>query len=160
LLYGTGCRIGELAILKVEDFSFEEGTVRLFGKGQKERIVPFNVKVGEALMLYLKSGQTGYLFRPLRNDAGKHMTTRSLARKLALACLRAGMPPVNPHRLRHAYATHLLNRGMNIRYVQELLGHTNLSTTQIYTHVAVANLAKQIARFHPREAGPEEQNNG
>jgi site-specific recombinase XerD len=148
-LYASGCRIGELAALRVEDLDFEQCQTVVFGKGKKERVVFFGSKTVEALRAYLNGRTAGPLF-PQKRYPDRPMTTRSLARFVSQATVRAGLGHWNPHAFRHSFATHLMNRGVNLVYVQKLLGHENLSTTAVYTHVALADLKKTHEQCHPR----------
>ena len=126
------------------------------GKGKKERLAPLGSHSIEALQAYLSDPQrprpaasaAGAVFL---NRRGGRLTTRSLGRIVASACLRAGLTrPATPHTLRHSFATHLLDRGADLRAVQELLGHAHLATTQIYTHVSVERLRTIYEKAHPR----------
>jgi site-specific recombinase XerD len=148
-LYASGCRIGELAALRIEDLDFDERVVTLHGKGRKDRQVPFGNKAAEALKNYLQGRTVGPVFQQKRFP-GKPISTRSLARFISLATFRAGLGHCNPHAFRHSFATHLLNRGVNLRYIQELLGHAHLATTQVYVYVAIDDLKKTHERCHPR----------
>jgi integrase/recombinase XerC len=156
LIYGTGLRIGELAGLDRSTTDLEEMLVRVLGKGGKERIVPFGEPAAEALELYLsdralwvrKGPGTDALFL---NARGTRLTSRSIRRMvrkyLNQAALHAGL---SPHSLRHAFATHLLERGADLRSIQELLGHASLSTTQKYTHLSTAQLLRVYEKSHPK----------
>jgi site-specific recombinase XerD len=142
LLYASGLRVNELAHLRVEDLSLDARTLRVNrGKGDKDRIALFGLKAARALRDYLGDRQTGPLFG---------ITSRTIWRVVVQAAKRAGVHQVSPHTFRHSFATHLLNRGTDIRYVQELLGHTSLVATQKYLHVAIANIQRTHAQFHPR----------
>jgi integrase/recombinase XerD len=156
LLYATGLRVSELVSLKLVQVSLADGLVRVTGKGQKERIVP----IGEEARLWLEryssqarpsllKGRTAdALFVTGRGGPMSRQTFWKLVRRYAaLADIRA---PLSPHGLRHAFATHLLNHGADLRVVQLLLGHADISTTQIYTHVARERLAALHERHHPR----------
>ncbi len=148
-LYGTGCRVGELVQVRVEDVNFTERTVLLHGKGSKDRIVPIGRKALTALKKYLGSRTTGFLLRErIRGDG--QLINRTVGLIVSRMAVKAGLGHLNPHALRHTYATHLLNRGVNIRYIQELLGHASLSTTQVYTHLDMRALQKAIVQCHPR----------
>lgn len=142
LLYATGLRVSELAHLRIEDLSLEAQSLRVNrGKGDKDRIALFGQKAAAALRQYLGTTQIGSVF---------NLGSRGIARVVARVALRAGISGVTPHIFRHSFATHLLNRGADIRFVQELLGHTSLVATQKYLHVATANLQHTHAQFHPR----------
>lgn len=154
-LYSGGLRVSELAGMDVQDVDFRNHTVRVLGKGGKERVVPVGQKALDAIAAYRQAlgaaGQravNGPLF--LNKDSGR-LTTRSIARvvdKFARACGLA--VPVSPHVLRHAFATHMLDAGADLRAVQELLGHRSLSTTQRYTHVSIDRLMAAYDKAHPR----------
>jgi site-specific recombinase XerD len=148
VLYATGCRLGGLIRMRVEHVNWRSGSIRVVEKGLKERIVLFGEKARLALHAYLGGRSTGPLFfqaggrRPLSGDC--------VRRILHHASGRAGLGHVHPHTLRHSFATHLLNSGADIRYVQELLGHEFISTTAIYTHTAIADLCKVHEQFFPK----------
>jgi tyrosine recombinase XerC len=156
-LYGGGLRVGELAALSFGDVSLDEGMVRVRGKGKKERIVPVGGCAVEAIRAYLEPGAED---APRRRDpdavfvnarSGRRLTTRSVHRLMKQHALAAGLhPDISPHALRHSFATHMLTNGADMRSVQELLGHENLSTTQIYTHLSHENLKATYERAHPR----------
>jgi integrase/recombinase XerD len=156
LLYATGLRVSELVSLELHQLSLTDGIVRVVGKGDKERLVPVGEPARQALVGYLGQARPEIL-GPRVSDAvfvtarGGPMTRQMfwvLIRKYARrADIRA---PLSPHGLRHAFATHLLNHGADLRVVQMLLGHADISTTQIYTHVARARLQSLHARHHPR----------
>ncbi len=157
LLYSTGMRVSELAGLDVGQVDFLSEAVIVRGKGKRERLTPIGTYALEALQNYLASRPRARKFpsreeEPLflsRNNT--RLTSRSIRRLLKKHLLRAGLSPdVSPHTLRHSFATHMLNRGADLRSVQELLGHQSLSTTQIYTHVTTARMKEVYARTHPR----------
>jgi integrase/recombinase XerC len=157
-LYSCGIRVSELAGLNVYDIDGDNGTLRVLGKGAKERIVPVGRKALEAIAVYRgllqdETGIGGPANGPLfLNPRRQRLTPRSVARilkKLVTACgIRT---PVSPHTLRHTFATHMLDAGTDLRSVQELLGHKNLSTTQKYTHVSIDRLLETYDRAHPRK---------
>lgn len=156
-LYSTGVRVSELSGLNVGDLDRQNGIMRVFGKGGKERLVPIGDKAMGSIDAYrealdLEHGvgrpSDGAMF--LNKDLGR-LTTRSIARvvdKLSRACGLA--VPVSPHALRHTFATHMLDGGADLRAVQELLGHSSLSTTQRYTHVSIDRLMAAYDKAHPR----------
>jgi integrase/recombinase XerC len=150
VLYAAGVRVAELSGLDVEDVDLREGSVRVLGKGRKERIVPLGGKAVAALHEYLgvRESSRGALFR---NARGGRLTVRSLHRIVRARARTAGLAGrVTPHTLRHTFATHLLDAGADLRLIQELLGHARLSTTQRYTHVSADRLAKVYDAAHPR----------
>lgn len=156
LLYATGLRVSELIGLKFEQVSFRQGFVRVLGKGNKERLVPVGEQALEWLENYmvearvyiLANRQCDFLFITKR---GGGMTRQAFWHIIKRYAKKAGInKPLSPHTLRHAFATHLLNHGADLRVVQLLLGHSDLSTTQIYTHIAQERLKTLHAEFHPR----------
>jgi len=156
LLYATGLRVTELVNLKLAELSLSEGLVRVVGKGSKERIVPLGEVARDWVDRYLKRARPQLLagrvadavFVTQRGDAmSRQMFWVLVKRYAARAEIQA---PLSPHGLRHAFATHLLNHGADLRVVQMLLGHADISTTQIYTHVARARLKSLHAAHHPR----------
>ena len=154
-LYSTGCRIGELTGLNEEDVDLRGSLVRVRGKGRKERLAALGRFAAEAVRAYLpwrlamlESAREPALFL---NRYGTRLTARSVARMLEKYIARTGLATrTSPHTLRHSFATHLLDAGADLRSVQELLGHKNLETTQIYTHVTVERMRKVYDRAHPR----------
>ena len=157
LLYATGLRVTELVSLTIENMSVQQGVVRVIGKGNKERIVPMGEEAAywvRQFMLYgrpvLLNGQSSDVVFP--SQRAQQMTRQTFWHRVKhyaiLADIDAGA--LSPHVLRHAFATHLVNHGADLRVVQMLLGHTDLSTTQIYTHVAKERLKRLHERFHPR----------
>ena len=155
LLYATGLRISELASLRLAALDRAAGLVRVIGKGDKERIVPYGDEAAHWLERWLAVRPTQppspYLF-PGRG--GRPMTRQNLWQRIRLHAMRAGIRPLpSPHTLRHAFATHLLQHGADLRAVQMLLGHANISTTEIYTHVARARLHAQVDHHHPLGQG-------
>jgi len=155
LLYATGLRISELVHLKIEDLHLSEGVLRVMGKGRKERIVPFNDHAGQILERYLRSVkekyQTDHNFIFVNARGGK-ITERSVERilKTVYKELTHSDQRVYPHLFRHSFATHLLQRGANLRVIQELLGHANLTTTEKYTTLNYADLLRVYKKCHPR----------
>jgi integrase/recombinase XerD len=146
-LYGIGCRVSELVNIKISDIDFDNRRVKLFGKGNKERIVPINNSSIKAINALLESRDfnSDYVFAStvLIN---KPMTTRNVRRIVH----KYGGKEVHPHMFRHSYATHLLSNDANLRHIQELLGHADISTTQIYTSVANEEMARTYRHSHPR----------
>ncbi len=156
-LYGSGLRVGELVGLDLTDLQLKARLVRVRGKGRKERIVPYGTQAAAALSTYLpvraqwKQGATLSTEALFLNQRGGRLTARSVRRILAAAVLKtATQHQVHPHALRHAFATHLLEAGMDLRAIQELLGHASLATTQIYTTVDLAHLMTVHRKSHPR----------
>ena len=156
LAYGAGLRVSEWISLGVRDVMFDEGLVRVFGKGSKERLVPIGRRAISALATYirelrprLEQGQgKGILFLNARGEPLTRMGAWKILRKYVE---RAGIEkPVSPHTLRHSFATHLLEGGADLRAVQEMLGHADISTTQIYTHVDREYLRSVHRQYHPR----------
>ena len=157
VLYATGLRVSELVNLEISDVSLRQGVVRVVGKGNKERLVPLGEEAIYWLEYYfkyarsdlLKSGPVDVLF-PSR--LGKKMTRQTFWHRIKYYAILTGIniEALSPHVLRHAFATHLLNHGADLRVVQMLLGHSSLSTTQIYTHVATERLKQLHSKHHPR----------
>lgn len=160
LMYASGLRVSECVSLKVFNISLGEHVLRTFGKGSKERIVPFGEHAADWITRYLKEArpeilknqQSDDLFITARGSkAGQAMTRVAFWQTIKKHALTAGITkPLSPHTLRHAFATHLLNHGADLRAVQMLLGHADISTTTIYTHVARERLKKIVAENHPR----------
>jgi len=154
-LYATGLRVSELTSLNIKDVDLSLGVVRVFGKGGKERIALLGRKAVDALKSYLErredlkgQGSPDAFFLSSR---GKRMSRRTVARLLEKYVDKCGLVrKVNPHALRHTFATHLLDNGADLRGIQELLGHSRLSTTQRYTHVSMSRLQEVYDRAHPR----------
>ena len=153
-LFATGARQGELAGLRLDDVNLAEGWVRLFGKGGKERMVPLGRKAVRAIEAYVKHCRADLTHGPnealFLSKSGEPMDPSALYRLVQRTAAAAGLGQrVGPHRLRHAFATALLDGGANLRVVQELLGHARVTTTEIYTHVSAARLAAVHAACHP-----------
>ncbi|MEZ5571721.1 MAG: site-specific tyrosine recombinase XerD [Halioglobus sp.] len=156
LLYACGLRVTELTSLQMVQISLNQGVVRVFGKGSKERLVP----VGEEALRWLQrymAGSRSELLNGIPSDVlfpsrrGTQMTRQTFWYRIKIYAQRAGITKhLSPHTLRHAFATHLLNHGADLRVVQMLLGHSDLSTTQIYTHVAQQRMQELHERHHPR----------
>lgn len=151
LLYGSGLRVSELVGLDLEDFDWSERWIRVRGKGRKERIVPFGKRAAEALERYLQIRGHEKQRAVVLNARGGRLTTRSVDRIVKDYATRvSGDPSLHPHSLRHAFATHLLSDGADLRAIQELLGHASLSTTQKYTQLSLEKLMEVYDRSHPK----------
>ena len=155
LLYATGLRVSELITLKLGDFNFDVGYLVCEGKGRKERIVPYGRSAKKWLERYLRDGRPEFVRKA--NDAfflsrlGKAMTRQRFFQILKGCGQRAGIDrPLSPHVVRHSFATHLLERGADLRSLQLMLGHSNIGTTQIYTHVSRERLRRIYDQYHPR----------
>ncbi len=156
LLYATGIRVSELVSLKVNHINLSMGFVRCFGKGSKERIIPLGQKAIEALTLYLQKGWK-LLVKGENQEAlfvnhqGRQLSRQGFWKIIKKHSLHAGIKKsITPHTLRHSFATHLLENGADLRSVQEMLGHADISTTQIYTQVTKTRLKEVYNRAHPR----------
>ena len=156
LMYATGMRVSELVNLKMDDINMGVGFVKCFGKGSKERIVPFGKKAEESIRRYLEKSRPQFLKKNISNSLfltrlGKPMSRQTfwkiIKRYAKIAKIKK---KVTPHSLRHSFATHILERGADLRIVQEMLGHSDISTTQIYTHVSKDRLKSIHQKFHPR----------
>lgn len=155
LLYASALRVSELAGLDLGSIDYERRTVRVTGKGSKERVVPFGVPAGTALAQYLESGRPRLLVGSTRavflGAQGKRVNPRTVYQLVAsMLSDIPGSGPSGPHALRHTAATHLLDGGADLRAVQEMLGHASLGTTQIYTHVSAERLKESYRMAHPR----------
>lgn len=156
LLYATGMRISECIDLNVDDVHVTMGFVRVFGKGGKERIVPLGRQAIEACQRYLNEGRF-HLEKPgqrsealFLNQRGKRLTRQGVWKLLKAYAQKVGIEGMTPHILRHSFATHLIENGADLRAVQELLGHADISTTQIYTHISKTRLREVYKAHHPR----------
>ena len=156
LMYATGMRVSEVSDVRAADVNLEVGFVRCVGKGRKERLIPLGKKAMAAIARYmekvrpqqLKGHETGELFL---NRSGKKISRISLWKLIRIYARKARIKKkIRPHILRHSFATHLLERGADLRSVQEMLGHANISTTQIYTHISQDRLKSIHKMFHPR----------
>ncbi len=153
LMYATGVRCSELVNIHMGDIDFTNKTIRIFGKGSRERIVLFGERAKERVMSYLEKerprvkSQRNVLFLNFRNEP---LTARSVQRifEMFRTFLKISRP-ITPHKIRHSFATHLLNKGVDLRIVQELLGHKSLSSTEKYTHVSLDELAQTCNAAHP-----------
>jgi integrase/recombinase XerC len=152
-LYGGGLRVGELVALNVEDIDDDQGLLRVRGKGRRERLAPIGAMAVDWLKRWMPLRHPKAAREPavFLNQRGSRLTARSVGRLLEGHLLRAGLvDAASPHTLRHSFATHLLDRGADLRSVQELLGHRNLTTTQIYTHVTQDRILDIYHEAHPR----------
>ena len=156
LLYASGLRVTELVSVKVGQLSVAQGVVRVIGKGSKERLVPTGEEALMWIQRYMQRGRPDLLGNKMSDvmfpsKRGNMMTRQTFWYRIKLYAQRAGITkPLSPHTLRHAFATHLINHGADLRVVQLLLGHSDLSTTQIYTHVARERMKSLHAQHHPR----------
>lgn len=156
LLYATGLRVTELVTLRLDQVNLRQGVVRVMGKGSKDRLVPIGEEADSWLEAYLREGRRIILGTRISDDLfvterGSAMTRQAFWHLIKRYSVKAGISKhLSPHTLRHAFATHLLNHGADLRVVQMLLGHSDLSSTQIYTHVAQQRLKELHKRCHPR----------
>lgn len=156
LMYATGLRVSELVNLELLNVNLNQGVIRIIGKGQKERLVPIGDEAHDSLKIYLANGrpellkgvQTESVFVTTRKSGMTRQAFWYLVRRYAMRC--GISQKLSPHMLRHSFATHLLNHGADLRVVQLLLGHSDLSTTQIYTHIAREGLKRMHEAHHPR----------
>lgn len=157
LMYATGLRISETISLEFKNIDTEDCIVRVMGKGSKERIVPINDYAINALNDYIKNyrpslikkGETNYLFI---NNHGGMLTRQGVFKMIKAECLKKGINKnISPHTLRHTFATHLLENGADLRVIQELLGHSDIQTTQIYTHITNEKLHEEYMAYFPRK---------
>lgn len=156
VLYGCGLRVSELVNLKLTDISWKEEFVRVIGKGNKQRLAPISTRALKQIEYYLpfrssidvKKGEEDYLFISKR---GKHLSRITVFHIVKVLAARAGITKdISPHTFRHSFATHLLERGANLRAIQVMLGHESISTTEIYTHMDMSTLRYEILEHHPR----------
>ena len=157
VLYGAGLRVSELLSLKCEDINLELGFIRCIGKGSKERIIPIGEVALDFVREYLESGRQHFLKQGSRtkilflNSRGAAMSRQGFFKILTAYGRQAGITRhLSPHTLRHSFATHLLENGADLRSVQEMLGHSDISTTEIYTHLSIKHIKKVYDRAHPR----------
>jgi len=156
LLYATGLRVSEVSNLKISAVDLNVGFLRTMGKGSKERVVPLGHRARDAVAEYLAAGRPK-LKGPGRSEIlflnrfGKRLSRQSVWKLVKLSCRRAGIPEdTSPHTLRHSFASHLLEGGADLRSLQMMLGHADLSTTQIYTHISRGHLKALVKKHHPR----------
>ena len=152
LIYSSGLRVSEATNVKIDDFEDNRNFLRVLGKGSKTRLVPVGQYANDAISAWLEKrnsihSESKYLFLNLR---GKKISTRSVQERIRKISVIQGLPPVNPHMLRHSFATHLLESSGDLRSIQELLGHSSLSTTQIYTKLDYQHLMSVYEKAHPR----------
>ncbi|MCE5334801.1 MAG: site-specific tyrosine recombinase XerD [Desulfobacteraceae bacterium] len=156
LLYACGLRVSELAGLHLRQVFLDPGYLNVLGKGDKERLVPMGELAAEALGIYLREGRTllvkqGFASEVFVNSRGEGLTRQGIWKIIKLNALKAGVTRnITPHMLRHSFATHLLENGADLRSLQIMLGHSDISTTQIYTHVARERLKEIHRKYHPR----------
>ena len=155
LLYATGLRVSELIRVRLDDLVLDAGFLRTIGKGSKERIVPFGDSARDAVLVFVERGRAAFDKRHdphlFLSNRGRPMTRQSFWMKVRKYARAAGIKArISPHILRHSFATHLLENGADLRSVQLMLGHTDISTTQIYTHVSRARLQRMYEKYHPR----------
>ena len=160
LLYASGLRISEIAYIKLENFNFEMNFTKVSGKGSKERIVPFGKSAKEYILKYLAErqklimGNKSFLFITRR---GNPLTRQGLWKIIKKIAMVSGINKnITPHTIRHTFATHLLAGGADLRSIQQMLGHSDISTTEIYTHTDISHLKSQHAKFHPRNRNDRE----
>lgn len=156
LFYSSGLRVSELCGILLQSINLEEGYVRVFGKGSKERITPIGAKAITAVTNYLAAGRPQFVKTKTGSELFLSQQGRAISRKMVWVMIKqcaakAGIKkPIKPHLLRHSFATHLLEGGADLRAIQEMLGHSDISTTQIYTSVQTNRLAEEHALYHPR----------
>nr|WP_217625558.1 tyrosine recombinase XerC [Bifidobacterium callimiconis] len=157
LLYATGIRVSELTGLDLNDIDFSARTIRVTGKGNKQRVVPFGAPASKALSQWLEEGRPWILEHAGRSETavflgarGKRIDPRQARTVVHRSAAKAGVPDIGPHALRHSAATHMLDGGADLREVQEMLGHSSLQTTQRYTHVSIEQLTRRYNQAFPR----------
>ena len=155
LLYATGVRISELINLQYTNIDLNRSLIKVMGKGNKERLIPFGENALACLLDYINFRRANNLSLSSRDffisQQGKKITRQAFWHRIKQYLMQTGLPlDISPHTLRHAFATHLLNNGADLRSVQMLLGHSDLSTTQIYTHIAKQRLGEMVKKHHPR----------
>ncbi|MDD5591055.1 MAG: site-specific tyrosine recombinase XerD [Dehalococcoidales bacterium] len=154
LLYASGMRVSELVSLDLDNVDVEEGSVRCLGKGHKERIIPIHQRAAQAIKEYVKEVRPNLVHREetalFVNARGERLTRQGLWQILKEYARAAGLANITPHTLRHSFATHMLSGGADLRSVQELLGHANISTTQVYTQLTTEHIRRTYEKSHPR----------
>jgi integrase/recombinase XerD len=150
LLYAGGLRVGEICSLRVEDLHLDQARAQVRGKGDKERIVPLGRSAVEALERYLKLGRPGLVRGGLQRALFLSVRGNALTRQWVWEMVRSTNRHASPHKLRHSCATHMVEHGADLRSVQTLLGHADIATTQVYTHVALGHLKQVLREHHPR----------
>ena len=156
LLYASGLRVSELCNARLENLDLEQGFIRVIGKGNKQRLVPVGSGARRSLERYLSAGRPALVGKKTGGEVflsvrGRKLTNQRIWQLLGELARRAGLDKdVHPHMLRHSFATHLLQGGADLRIIQEMLGHADISTTQVYTHVDTSGLHKAHRAFHPR----------
>ena len=156
LFYSSGLRLSELVDININNINFDDGTITVTGKGNKERIIPVGTFAFKAIKKWLKSRKTIKNLTPKNqvlflSKSGQKLTPRAIQYRLKFWAIKQGIPEnIHPHLLRHSFASHLLQSSQDLRAVQELLGHANISTTQIYTHLDFQHLSKIYDKAHPR----------
>ncbi|MDQ4065451.1 MAG: tyrosine-type recombinase/integrase [Actinomycetota bacterium] len=155
LLYGSGLRVAELCALDVDDIDLASNAITVTGKGRKQRRVPLSAPARRALDNYIRNARAELMSEKsdaalFLNKRGTRLNPRSVRAVMSKYLRAEGLDPVNPHALRHSFATHLLDGGADLRAVQELLGHESLATTQVYTHVSSERLKAVYEQSHPR----------
>ena len=156
LLYATGMRVSELISLNLGDVDIEGGFVRCFGKGHKERLIPIHQQAALAVKEYLEQARSNLAHNKderalFLNPRGDRLTRQGFWQKLKEYAKSANLEAdITPHTLRHSFATHMLSGGADLRYVQEMLGHANISTTQVYTHLTTEHIRRSYEKSHPR----------
>ncbi len=155
VLYAGGLRVGEIVALRVEDLQLEQGRAHVRGKGDKERIVPLGARAVHAVRTYLERGRVALLRRGMQRVLFLSHTGRPLTAQSVWQIVKHHDASASPHKLRHSCATHMVEHGADLRTVQILLGHADIATTQVYTHLALGRLKQVHKTFHPRSQRSE-----